>query len=42
MLGENDEEDDKLKAVKISAAARAILREDGKHPSCDLGPPMHS
>jgi hypothetical protein len=29
-------------SVKINAAARAILREDGKDPSCDLGPPVHS
>jgi hypothetical protein len=30
------------RGVKISAAARAILREDGKAPSWDLGPPVHS
>jgi hypothetical protein len=29
-------------SVKINAVARAILREDGKDPSCDLGPPVHS
>jgi hypothetical protein len=29
-------------SVKINAAARAILQEDGKDPSCDLGPPVHS
>jgi hypothetical protein len=29
-------------SVKINAAARSILREDGKDPSCDLGPPVHS
>jgi hypothetical protein len=29
-------------SVKISATARAILQEDGKDPSCDLGPPVHS
>jgi hypothetical protein len=28
--------------VKINAAARAILLEDGKDRSCDLGPPVHS
>jgi hypothetical protein len=28
--------------VKINAVARAILRVDGKDPSCDLGPPVHS
>jgi hypothetical protein len=28
--------------VKINAAARAILQEDGKDPSCDLGPLVHS
>jgi hypothetical protein len=28
--------------VKFIAAARAILREDGKDPSRDLGPPVHS
>jgi hypothetical protein len=29
-------------SVKFVAAARAILREDGKDPSRDLGPPVHS
>jgi hypothetical protein len=28
--------------VKFKAAARAILREDGKVPSRDLEPPVHS
>jgi hypothetical protein len=28
--------------VKFVAAASAILREDGKDPSRDLGPPVHS
>jgi hypothetical protein len=29
-------------SVEFKAAARAILREDGKDPSQDLGPPVHS
>jgi hypothetical protein len=28
--------------VKINAAARAILQEDGKEPSYDIRPPIHS
>jgi hypothetical protein len=31
-----------ISCVKFKAAARAILREDGKDPSQDLGPPVHS
>jgi hypothetical protein len=28
--------------VEFKAASRAILQEDGKDPSQDLGPPVHS
>jgi hypothetical protein len=32
----------KKDGVEFKAAARAILWEDGKDPSLDLGPPVHS